>query len=57
MGEAKKAHGSKWKSMPASSYCYEMVEGVVAVYADESRQLQCFAPPGDSFEFFSDMHR
>ena len=34
-----------------------MIEGVVCVYADESRELQLFAPPGDSFEFFSDMHR
>lgn len=47
----------QWRPLKRSRHCFEMIDGVVAVYADESRELQLFAPPGDSFEFFSDMHR
>lgn len=47
----------QWSPLKRSRHCFEMIDGVVAVYADESRELQLFAPPGDSFEFFSDMHR
>ena len=47
----------RWRPMPRSEHDYEMVEGIVRVFSDASRELQLFAPPGDSFEFFSDMHR
>ena len=46
-----------WRPLPRSQHHYEMVEGVVCVWEDGSMQNQLFAPPGDSFDFFSDMHR
>jgi hypothetical protein len=32
---------------------FEMVNGVVRVWADEDRESEVFAPPGTATEFFS----
>ena len=40
----------------AASYSWAMVNGVVSVWQDEARSKRLFAPPGTSFDFFSDMH-
>ncbi len=33
-----------------------MVDGVMAVYSDSSREQQLFQPPGTAIQFFTDMH-
>ena len=35
---------------------YEMVGGVMAVYADSTKRQLLFAPPGSAVDFFTDMH-
>ena len=47
----------EWTTQEASSYVYEMRDGVVRVFTDETRSEEPFVLPGTSFEFFSDMHR
>ena len=41
----------------ASEFAFEMVHGVVRVWADASRERLIADAPGDSYEFFVDMHR
>ncbi|KAK9824634.1 hypothetical protein WJX72_011865 [[Myrmecia] bisecta] len=47
----------KWTPQEKSPYVYEMVDGIVRVYSDVSRTVEPFPVPGNSFDFFTDMHR
>ena len=47
----------EWTTQEAAAYVYEMRDGVVRVFTDETRSEEPFVLPGTSFEFFSDMHR
>lgn len=40
-----------------SDYDFEMQHGVTRVWADSSRDVLLAETPGDSYEFFVDMHR
>ena len=51
------ANQFEWTMQEASSYIYEMRDGIVRVFTDETRSEEPFVLPGTSFEFFSDMHR
>lgn len=43
--------------LQASEFEFEMVHGVTRVWADASREMVVADTPGDSYEFFVDMHR
>ncbi|EFN59016.1 hypothetical protein CHLNCDRAFT_137692 [Chlorella variabilis] len=45
-----------WQEQDVLPCELEMVEGVMQMWADDSREQQVFAPPGTATEFFSDMH-
>ncbi|KAL4437014.1 hypothetical protein ABPG75_004153 [Micractinium tetrahymenae] len=45
-----------WQPQEPIPCCFEMVNGVVRVWADESRDQEVWAPPGSATDFFSDMH-
>ncbi|KAL4432444.1 hypothetical protein ABPG77_001743 [Micractinium sp. CCAP 211/92] len=45
-----------WQPQEPIPCCFEMVNGVVRVWGDESREQELWAPPGSPTDFFSDMH-
>ncbi|KAL4859603.1 AMP deaminase [Chlorella vulgaris] len=45
-----------WQPQEVMPCEFGMVEGVMGVWADDSRQQQLYAIPGTAVEFFSDMH-
>jgi len=47
----------EYKPVPASSHVYQMVDGVMRVWSDSSRQHPVFQVPGTASEFFTEMHR
>ena len=47
----------QWTPQKASSFHFEMQDGVVTVREDESKSESLFEIPGTAFDFFSDMHR
>jgi len=47
----------QYTPMPATSHCYEMVDGVMHVYADENSRENLFQAPGNAAEFFTSMNR
>ena len=47
----------QWTPQKASSFHFEMQDGVVAVWEDKSKSETLFQIPGTAFDFFSDMHR
>lgn len=47
----------QWKPQEASSHHFEMQDGIVTVWDDETKSKPPFHIPGTAFDFFSDMHR
>ncbi|GAB4817976.1 hypothetical protein N2152v2_005022 [Parachlorella kessleri] len=45
-----------YRPVEAAPWHYEMEGGVMAVYADTSKQQLLFGPPGSAVDFFTDMH-
>ena len=46
-----------WDNLGAVPYRFRMVDGVVNVWSVENPEERLFAPPGNSLDFFSTMHR
>lgn len=57
MSELATAQQFQWTPQQASSHHFEMQDGVVTVWEDESKSKSPFQIPGTAFDFFSDMHR
>lgn len=51
------ADGSSHDVLQPSDFDFEMVHGMTRVWADASRDTIVADTPGDSYEFFVDMHR
>ncbi|KAF5833185.1 hypothetical protein DUNSADRAFT_10599 [Dunaliella salina] len=47
----------QYTPMPATTHSYEMVDGVMHVYADENSKENLFEVPGNAAEFFTSMNR
>ena len=47
----------KWRPQQRLEGSFEMVDGVVKYYADETGTHEPYPVPGSSLEFFTDMHR
>lgn len=46
----------EWSPQEPSSFEFEMVEGIMRVYDGPERKQELFPVPGNSYDFFSDMH-
>ena len=57
VSELGSTHQFQWTPQKASSFQYEMQDGVVTVWQDEGKSESLFQIPGTAFDFFSDMHR
>ncbi len=46
----------EWTPQERADFQYEMVDGIVRVYRGDDRDEEAFPVPGNSYDFFSDMH-
>ncbi len=46
----------EWTPQEPSDYQYELVDGIMRVYHGDDRSEEAFPLPGNSYDFFSDMH-
>ncbi|BDA45326.1 AMP deaminase 2 at C-terminar half [Coccomyxa sp. Obi] len=46
----------EWTPQEPSDYQYELVDGIMRVYHGDDRSQEAFPLPGNSYDFFSDMH-
>jgi hypothetical protein len=46
----------EWTPQQPSPYEFELVDGIFRVYEGKRRDEEAFPLPGDSYDFFSDMH-
>ena len=47
----------QWTPQQPSSHHFEMQDGIMHVWTDDSKSEMPFALPGTALDFFSDMHR
>ena len=45
-----------WRPQQRSGFEFEMLDGVIRVFRGPGREQEAFPVPGNSFDFFSDMH-
>lgn len=46
----------EWTPQERSDFQCEMVDGIIRVFRGDDREEEAFPVPGNSFDFFSDMH-
>ncbi|KAK9901310.1 hypothetical protein WJX75_005763 [Coccomyxa subellipsoidea] len=46
----------EWTPQEPSDFQYEMIDGIMRVYRGDERGEEAFPVPGNSYDFFSDMH-
>ena len=46
-----------YEPQDASQYTFEMEDGVIKVFSDANKDDDPFPLPGNSVDFFTDMHR
>jgi hypothetical protein len=47
----------RWEPMEPSPFVFEMDDGIIRVYSDASHSCEPWPLPGNSYDFFTDLHR